>query len=297
MDNNPATSQQIPQARIARAVEAWANVYPGEVIKAIQDFSGECIRKLRDIDSELPSLPNEPQLASDYRVALEIGRTEAVAKAHLAKHWKIKDKRKLDDRYREAFRAHMDYDRLRRERNTKQREITEEINSRSGVSIGERVLRLVAYHDAFADEDEARASLLELHPLAGRLKLDNTPLASELFAVHGVAGGVKAMQRYIKVKGVSTLVTDWAKVREYFGLDEDGRKITPDKANANKGKSKRGAKPSRDAKLDKRIYDDRKQNGLSYVELARKYFGDETQTREVSLAIDSHRNRLVRMGK
>lgn len=63
------------------------------------------------------------------------------------------------------------------------------------------------------------------------------------------------------------------------------------------GKKKRGAKPHRDAKEDKKVYDARKNRKLTYKELAREFFGDETKTREVSKAIDSHRHKLKRMNK
>ena len=59
---------------------------------------------------------------------------------------------------------------------------------------------------------------------------------------------------------------------------------------------KRGAKPSRNANKDKRVYEAR-QKGLSYRELAREFFGDESETREVALAIDSRRHKLRRMGQ
>ena len=69
------------------------------------------------------------------------------------------------------------------------------------------------------------------------------------------------------------------------------------KKNAGDGDgNKRGAKAHRDHAQDKKIYEARKDRDLPYKELAREFFKDETKTREVGLAIDSHRKRLERMG-
>lgn len=76
-----------------------------------------------------------------------------------------------------------------------------------------------------------------------------------------------------------------------------GEKARDDKAGKGRGKGNRGARPSRDAKLDKKIYEARNDRGLSYPELAREFFGDESKTREIAKAIDSHRHKLKRMGQ
>jgi hypothetical protein len=62
-----------------------------------------------------------------------------------------------------------------------------------------------------------------------------------------------------------------------------------------KPKGKRGPKPTRDAKRDKRIWQMR-QEGMSYKAIAREVYGDNTKTREVGQAIDSHRQKLRRKG-
>ena len=63
------------------------------------------------------------------------------------------------------------------------------------------------------------------------------------------------------------------------------------------GKARRWAKPWRNAKQDKLIYEARKTRKLSYPALAREFFGDDSATRKAAKAIDSHRQKLRRQGR
>ena len=65
-----------------------------------------------------------------------------------------------------------------------------------------------------------------------------------------------------------------------------------------KGSKKPGkATPWRNAKQDNLIYEARKTRKLSYLELAREFFGDDSATRKAAKAIDSHRQKLRRQGR
>ena len=92
------------------------------------------------------------------------------------------------------------------------------------------------------------------------------------------------------------LVDDFRKVRDMLAAAAT-TDIATYRSAVEAPKKKRGARPSRDAKLDTRIYDARKKQKLSYRQLAREYFGSEAKTREVAKAIDSHRHKLRRMGR
>jgi hypothetical protein len=240
-----------PLLGIARGVTTWVDAHPDEVAGAIQEHLLERAKKRNKIkacDCELAPLPDEPELARDCRVALEIahtesaakillaesvrdgrvalekGLTEPAAKIQLAKRWGINDEKQFDSRYQEAFRAHMEHDKLRRERNADLRAGTKKIDPPSNVTIGERVIQLVGRVDALVAENEAKAAWRGLHSLSDCLGLDDDTFAGIVLAAYG------------EIAEVDELAISWEKVRDHFGLDAEGRKNgasarTKDKAN------------------------------------------------------------------
>ena len=79
--------------------------------------------------------------------------------------------------------------------------------------------------------------------------------------------------------------------------DADAKEQGKQKGKVKQKRGRRGAKPWRNAKQDKQIYDARKTRKLSYPALAREFFGDVRATRKAAKAIDSHRQKLRRQGR
>jgi hypothetical protein len=198
---------------ILRGVVTWVDAYPDEaanvIRKHLQQSATKQKKRIAVINDKLSSAPQEPELARDCRIALEIGHTEAIAKILLAKQWKIRGK-KLDDRYREAFRAHVQHDRLRLRQKADLQGVIREIDPPGSVSIGQRVIQLIAFVDARVAGNEADAAWHGLHSLRDRVGLDDDCLDLVL---------EKATAR------PSMVVVSWKIICEHYGLDAGGRKI------------------------------------------------------------------------